>query len=151
MLEAAAFDGLSRYMIRRLTFAEKQKIGVQAAKRIVEERGDITIVDTHALIRTGMGFCPGLPKEVLRILSPKALVWIECHPSLIVKRRMSDVSRKRDEESEQELGLHQELVRSYLAACSMETGALLCSLSNNDPLIETNCLPLIRLIDQLSK
>lgn len=148
MLEVASSAGITRDMLRKLPLSTQQEIGIKAAKMLIQQREQIAIIDTHALIRTGIGFCPGLPKEVLQILSPKALVWVECKPSLILQRRMNDPSRMRDEETEQEISLHQELVRSYLAACSMETGALLCNLLNNDPSIENNCQPLIRLINQ---
>ncbi len=145
MLEEAAESGLSRDQLRKLSFEEQREIGIRAAHRIMQEKS--TIIDTHALIRMKTGFIPGLPKEVLKILSPKALVWIECPPALILQRRASDPSRNRDDETESELLIHQELTRSYLSACSMETGALLCYLSNVSASIENNCLPLVRLIE----
>lgn len=150
MLKEAASSGLTRDMLRKLPIASQQKIGVEAAKKIVREKEKIAIIDTHALIRTKNGFCPGLPKEVLEILSPKACVWIECSPSLIIQRRLQDQSRNRDQETEEELLLHQELNRSFLAACSMQTGALLCGIKNNASSIEENCYPLIQLIQELS-
>ncbi len=150
MLEEAALEGLTRDKLRKLPLSDQQEIGLRAAKKIVQEKSAIAIVDTHALIRTKTGFCPGLPKQVLDTLSPKALVWIECPPSLILERRAKDHSRNRDEESEEELALHQDLTRSYLAACSMETGAVLCGLSNRGSSIEQNCLPLVHLIEQLT-
>lgn len=146
MLEEAALIGLTRDQMRKMPLAEQQEIGVRAARKIMQEKGEVVIVDTHALIRTQIGFCPGLPKQVLQILCPKALVWIECPPSLILKRRRNDPSRVRDEETEEEIQLHQELVRAYLAACAMETGALLCKLQNSDSSVEKNCQPLVQLI-----
>jgi len=151
MLEEAAHTGITRDQLRKMPLADQQEIGVKAARRIMQKREPIVIVDTHALIKTDIGFCPGLPKEVLQILAPKALVWIECPPSLILERRKGDSSRKRDEETESEILLHQELIRAYLAACSMEAGALLCNLSNDHHSIENNAQPFIRLIEQLSK
>ncbi len=151
MLEEAALTGITRDTLRKMPLSAQQEIGIKAAKKLIRQQEQIAIIDTHALIRTEIGFCPGLPKEVLHILSPRALVWIECQPFLILQRRMNDSSRTRDEETEEELLLHQELVRSYLAACSMETGALLCRLSNSDLSLENNCQPLVRLVRQLSK
>ncbi len=151
MLEEAASTGINRDTLRKMPLIKQQEIGIKAARNIVQQKEQLVIVDTHALIRTQIGFCPGLPKEVLHILSPRALVWIECPPSLILERRANDLSRTRDEETKEEILLHQELIRSYLTACSMETGAWLCTLSNSNPSIKNNCGPLIRLIDQLSK
>lgn len=150
MLEEASAEGLTRDMLRKMPISSQQEIGIRAAKRIMQGKNEMTIVDTHALIKTEVGFCPGLPKEVLKVLSPKALAWIECPPSLILQRRKSDPSRTRDNETEEELTIHQELTRSYLAACSMETGALLCKIMSRDLSIEKNCQPFIRLIEQLS-
>jgi adenylate kinase len=106
MLKEAALNGLDRDMLRKMPIAAQQKIGVEAAKKIVLQKSEIAIVDTHALVRTRIGFCPGLPKEVLEILSPKACVWIECSPSLILQRRLRDQTRNRDEETEEELSGH---------------------------------------------
>lgn len=149
MLKVANAEGLTRDMLRKLPISSQQEIGIKAAKQIIQGKNEITIIDTHALIKTEVGFCPGLPKEVLKVLSPKALVWIECPPSLILERRKDDTSRTRDLETEEDLTIHQELTHSYLAACCMETGAILCRIVNRDPSIEKNCRPLIRLLEQL--
>ena len=146
MLEEAAAAGLTRDRLRKMPISAQQEMGIKAAKRIQDDTQGITIVDTHALIKTEIGFCPGLPKEVLKILSPAALVGIECPASLILQRRKNDPSRARDTETVEDLKMHQDLIRSYLAACSMETGAVLGYVLNQDSSIETNCEPLIRLI-----
>lgn len=150
MLEEANAEGLTRDQLRKLDFSAQQEIGIRAAKRIQRENRGVTLIDTHALIKTAAGFCPGLPQEVLNVLSPKVLAWVECPPSLIIQRRKKDSSRARDEETEEELALHQELTRSCLAACSMASGALLCRIVNRDASIEQNCQPFIQLIDQLA-
>ncbi len=150
MLEVANAQGLTRDMLRKMPISSQQEIGIRAAKQIMQGKDEITIIDTHALIKTELGFCPGLPKEVLKILSPIVLAWIECSPSLIVKRRKNDPSRMRDNETEEELTLHQELTYSYLTACCMETGALLCRIVNRDVSIERNCQSFIRLIRELT-
>ncbi len=152
MLEEAKAEGLTRDMLRKMPISSQQEIGIRAAKQIMQSKNTaITIIDTHALIKTEIGFCPGLPKEVLNVLSPKVLTWVECPPSLIIQRRTSDASRHRDHETEEEMTIHHELTRAYLAACCMETGALLCRIVNRDSAIEKNCQPFIRLIEQLAK
>jgi adenylate kinase len=147
MLETAALEGISRDTLRKLPIPEQKKIGIHAAKWIVEQTGEgVILIDTHALVRTPNGYVPGLPKEVLETLLPVACVWIECLPALIVQRRAQDISRKRDEETIEELTLHQELSRAYLAACCLDTGAVLCCLNNSGASVEQNAAPLIRLI-----
>lgn len=149
MLEEAHAEGLTRDMLRKMPFSSQRDLGIRAAQQIRLSNDQVIIVDTHALIKTEIGYCPGLPKEVLKILSPSALVWIECPLAVILQRRKMDPSRSRDLETEEELTMHQELIRSYLAACSMETGALLCRITNSDSSIEKNCQPLIRLVEKL--
>lgn len=149
MLEEAALEGLSRDGLRKLPIPDQQKIGIAAARRMVLHNDGVTIIDTHALIRTGIGFCPGLPREVLEILSPRAYAWIECSPEIVLKRRLQDETRSRDSESKEELQMHQELSRAYLAACCAATGSVLCCINNDRLSIEENVSPLIRLIRSL--
>lgn len=149
MLQEAALEGFSRDELRKLPIAEQQKIGIHAARKMLGQEGGITIIDTHALIRTPTGYCPGLPKEVLDILAPRACVWVECSAEIILQRRLQDRSRSRDSETKEELMMHQELSRAYLAACSMATGAILCPINNDGPSIQKNALPLIQLIQSI--
>lgn len=150
MLEEAASEGITRDMLRKMSFREQQQIGIEAAKTIMQETiGEIALIDTHALIRTPIGFVPGLPHEVLQILSPSACAWIECLPSLILQRRAGDSARKRDVETEEELALHQDLTRSFMTACCMASGSLLCRIPNNSLAISENARPLVRLIKSL--
>lgn len=146
MLEEANMAGIERDMLRKMPIASQQEIGIRTAKRIMQNNHMMAVIDTHALIKTKAGYIPGLPKEILKILSPLALAWIECPPFLILQRRKNDPSRTRDEEPEDALQRHQELTRSYLTACSMETGALLCQIDNSSPSIENNCQPFIHLM-----
>jgi adenylate kinase len=150
MLKEAASEGITRDMLRKLPIQDQQKIGARAARKMIQhQQKEIMIIDTHAFIRTSHGYCPGLPLEVLEILSPKACVLVECSPSIILTRRAQDHSRARDEETEEELSTHQELSRSFLTACSMFTGAILCCVPNHGPSISQNALPLVKLIQTL--
>lgn len=150
MLEEAASESIARDALRKMPFREQQKIGVKASRKIVQQHTDeVVIIDTHALIRTNTGYCPGLPLEVLQILSPTAYVLVECRPDIILARRSKDCERTRDEETEEELLIHQDLTRSFLTACCMQTGSLLCYIQNNSPKIDQNAMPLVRLIQSI--
>lgn len=146
MLKEAAALGLNRDQLRILPLPKQREIGIRVAEKMVRHEKGIVLIDTHALIRTPTGYIPGLPKEVLEVLAPNVLAWIECSPQTVMQRRADDNLRSRDKESIEELALHQELSRAYLAACSVATGAVLCCVDNSDPSIERNAAPLVQLI-----
>lgn len=146
MLEAAALEGITRDTLRKMPFRVQQQIGVKAAQNMVQEKIDgVVIIDTHALVRINTGFCPGLPREVLEILSPLAYALVECDPAIILERRLKDSGRVRDLETKEALLKHQELTRSFVTACCMYTGSLLCCIENNMPVIGENAKDLIKL------
>ena len=93
MLEIAAEQGLSRDSLRQLPIKEQQQIGVKAA--LAMKVPGTLIIDTHALVKTPIGYVPGLPRRVLDILAPTAYVLVECKPSLILQRRQKDKKRAR--------------------------------------------------------
>lgn len=149
MLQEAALMGTDRDTLRKMAVDKQQEIGLAAAVRIAKEVKGLTIVDTHASIKTEVGYCPGIPLKVLNALHPKALAMIQCAPQVIMERRSKDKSRLRDEENKEELSLHQELTQQYLVAASMVTGAFLCMIQNQSQDIKKNINPLIKLIQSL--
>lgn len=152
MLESAADAGIDRDSLRKMPFNEQQQIGIQAARKIMRQETDgIVLIDTHALIQTNTGYCPGLPLQVLGILSPTAYVLVESSPNLILERRLQDRGRARDEETKEQLHMHQDLTRSFITACCMHTGSLFCYIQNNAPTIQENVQPLLRLLQSIAK
>lgn len=150
MLEEASSLGINREQLRKMPFKDQQQIGIQTARNIVQEPNEgMMIIDTHALIKTSTGFCPGLPVEVLHILTPSAYALVECLPQTIVERRRKDNTRLRDEETIEQLSMHQELTRSFLTACCMHTGSILCCIQNNHSSISENAQPLLHLIQSI--
>lgn len=140
--------GIGRDSLRKLSFQEQQEIGIRAAKNMVQQKNHgVQIIDTHALVKTNAGYCPGLPLKVLEILAPKAYALVECAPELILERRGKDQTRRRDAETIKEIAVHQELTRAFLTACCMHTGSLLCLVKNNSPSLRENVRPLARLIE----
>ncbi len=146
MLREALFQGFERDFLRKMSIEKQQEIGLAASLKIAQKSQGITIVDTHACIKTPVGYCPVIPLKILNALNPKALVLVQCSPSLLVERRAQDSLRQRDEEELHELALHQELTRAYLAAASTLTGAVLCVVNNDSESITENIQPLVKLI-----
>lgn len=150
MLQEAALQGLERDALRKLPIEEQQEIGLAASLRIAQKsHHSLTIVDTHACVKTPLGYCPGIPMKILKALNPKGLVLVQSSPSIILDRRFKDGSRKRDDEDLNSLHLHQELTKAFLVSASTITGAILCILNNDSEIVAENIGPLVRLIDSM--
>ncbi|MBW6451326.1 MAG: adenylate kinase [DPANN group archaeon] len=125
--------------MRKLNNETQKTIQVLAAKNIskASEISNI-ILDTHSTIETPNGYLPGLPIDILTHLIPKTIVIIESDEKDIIKRRQNDSNRKRDNDSIIAIKRHQELNRSFCAAYSMFTDAILTIITNKeDKSIET--------------
>lgn len=119
--------------LRKLPQETQRKIQEHAAKRIASmSEKETIVVDTHCTIKTPAGYLPGLPKTVISALEPDVIVLVESSPEEIARRRNSDETRKRDEESTEDIALQQELNRAYAMACSMRTGATVKIIYNYD-------------------
>lgn len=93
---------------------------------------DNVVVDTHMTIKTPNGYMPGLPEWVIRELKVSSYFLIEADPDLILKRRNLDPTRKRDEDTVENIKEHQAINRSYAAANSVYTGATVSFLQNEE-------------------
>jgi adenylate kinase len=136
MMQQASLQHMDKDALRKLPLSDQQKIGIKAAQKMAEQMPKLACIDTHALIKTPKGYCPGIPQEVLSILQPNAIVMIECAPEHIFERRKRDTSRKRDQETIEEILRHQELSRSFSLTCSALTGALYSTIYNNSTVQE---------------
>lgn len=150
MLQEALGHQISRDELRKLPFSEQQEIGYLAAQTLAAKNSGIILLDTHALIKTPFGFCPGLPQKILQMLAPYAIAAIECDPHIIHQRRHQDPSRSRDQDTPEEIARHQAMNHSFLAACSALSGSLLLFIQNNsDP--KQAAQPLIQTIQSAQK
>lgn len=130
MLKEASLQKIDKDTMRKLPLAKQQRIGIEAAKKMAENLPEIVCIDTHAMIKTPIGYCPGIPEGVLRILNPNIIAMIECPASEILVRRSFDKSRSRDDETLEEIEYHQEISRSFLLACTAIAGALYVPVHN---------------------
>lgn len=109
-------------MRKKIPVDEYRKIQEEAAEYIGSMPGDV-IIDTHASIKMHGGYYPGLPHRVATKLKPDVILVIEYNPKVIIERRKKDPERFRDEESEEEIEMHQQANRyfAFAAANSAES------------------------------
>lgn len=131
MLQEASLQNIDKDSLRKLPLSQQKKLGIQAAKRIAMDLPQITCIDTHAMIKTPFGYCPGVPEEVIRILNPDVVAMIECPSSIIYERRKSDKTRNRDNENIEQIEYHQQISRSFLLACTALSSALFVPIQNH--------------------
>ena len=130
MFEMAEAVGLvkDRDELRKLPVDTQINLQKKASAAI--GKMDNVVVDTHMTIKTPNGYMPGLPEWVLRELKVSAYFLIEANAELIQKRRNFDPSRKRDEDTVEDIIEHQQINRSYAAAYSVYTGATVKFIEN---------------------
>lgn len=141
MLDTAVKKGLikNRDQIRYLSFREQLELQETAASLIIEEaggdlkEGDYLIVDTHAVVKTPLGYLPGLPSNVVNSLRPDMIVVIEADPKEIVARQQRDNTRYRSDFGGEE-GVRQlmDMARSAAIASAVEAGSLLTIIINSE-------------------
>ncbi len=136
MFEMAKQEGIeNRDEMRKLPYEKQRELQLKAAKRIAEK--DDVIIDTHCTIKTPYGYLPGLPYDVLQILQPKRIILIEAEPEEIETRRKKDEGiRKRDEESREEIELHQMMNRMAAMSYAVITNATVKIVKNRKGKIE---------------
>ncbi len=130
MFEMAEAVGLvkDRDELRKLPVDTQINLQKKASAAI--GKMDNVVVDTHMTIKTPNGYMPGLPEWVLRELKVSSYFLIEANADLIRKRRNLDPSRKRDEDTIDDIIEHQQINRSYAAAYSVYTGATVKFIEN---------------------
>jgi len=143
MFETARSEGLvkDRDQMRTLPVAEQQRIQKLAAERL--GKMDRVVVDTHLSILTPSGFMPGLPEWVVRALKPTHIVLVEADPGQIAGRRAKDTSRQRDLD---DIGLHQQMNRSFAAASATLTGTPVSVVINADGEVQAAADAFVRLL-----
>ncbi|AJC71249.1 MAG: adenylate kinase [Thermococcus sp.] len=135
MFEEAVRQGLVKHRdeMRRLDPTIQKQLQLSAAQRVVEmAREEPILLDTHATIKTPMGYLLGFPKEVIEILRPNFIVIIEAAPSEILGRRLRDLKRDRDVETEEQIQRHQDLNRAAAITYAMHSDALIKIIENHE-------------------
>lgn len=144
-----------RDQIRMLSLSlqvEAQEVAARMIRKELEEQHEeraVGIVDTHAVIKTSLGYWPGLPMNVLRELRPNLIVVIEAEPEVIFSRQRRDVSRYRSDVSSLELIRElQQINRYYSIASSVISGAALLFINNAEGQAEKAAEELVKAIEE---
>ena len=131
-IEKEHFGVKDRDDMRKLPIDKQKQAQKMVYEKLSKEQGKI-ILDTHCSVNTPKGFFPGLPFDYLKMLKVDAIVLITADPKEVAERRASDPTRKRDAD---DISLHDNLNRSYLAAYSAFTGAPAIVILNNQGKLE---------------
>lgn len=124
MLDEAKKMGIKdRDEMRKLSVTRQRELQEMAAKIISAIHSDNLIIDTHLFINTSEGRYPGMPRNLLDILSPTHLIMISADPEEIFARRMQDDTRNRDLISIDGIKYDLEVAVSMIAASSVLSGA----------------------------
>ncbi|MEX0764107.1 MAG: adenylate kinase [Nitrosopumilaceae archaeon] len=133
MFEEAKKKGInSRDELRKLSVPEQKELQSIAAKKIASISDNIVIVDTHAFIATKEGFYPGLPHNVLEILTPDSFIMISARPEEIYNRRMEDTTRNRDIVSIDAIKKELDVTSAMLSTCSILCGSPIKMVLNSE-------------------
>ncbi|WP_297436804.1 adenylate kinase [Thermococcus sp.] len=135
MFEEAVKAGLvsHRDEMRKLNPDLQRRLQMKVAEKIVEiSQKEPVLIDTHATIRTPVGYLLGFPREVIEVINPNFIVIIEATPSEILGRRLRDLKRDRDVETEEQIQRHQDLNRAAAVSYAMHSNALIKVIENHE-------------------
>lgn len=112
---------------------EKQKHAQMLVAQALAKMPAKTILDTHCSIATPKGYYPGVPFEFLKLWKVEMLVYVTADVKEIIARRQSDPTRIRDTD---DIALHDDMNKSFLAAYSAFSGAPAVVIYNNQGKLE---------------
>ncbi|WP_048149433.1 adenylate kinase [Palaeococcus ferrophilus] len=151
MFEEAVKQGLVKHRdeMRKLSLDVQKKLQLRAAEKIREiAEKEPVILDTHCTIRTPLGYLLGFPKDVIKTINPNFIVIIEAFPSEILGRRLRDLKRDRDVETEEQIKRHQDLNRAAAIVYAMYSDALIKIIENHeDKGLEEAVEELVKILD----
>ncbi|MBU0533010.1 adenylate kinase [Candidatus Micrarchaeota archaeon] len=141
-VEKEKFGIKDRDEMRRLPIEKQKKAQKMVYERLSKMKGKV-ILDTHCSISTPSGFFPGVPFNYLKMLKVDAVVLITADVEEVAKRRADDPTRKRDAD---DIALHDQMNRAYLAAYSAFTGAPAVVIFNRQGKLEEAVAQLQRIL-----
>ncbi|MEM4366616.1 MAG: adenylate kinase [Candidatus Anstonellales archaeon] len=107
-------------MRKKLSARQTRELQIKVARKLSKLKP--AILDTHATVRTPEGYFPGLPLHVLRLLKVKAFVLITAKPEEILLRRKEDPTRKRDDDTLEDIEEQDTINKAFIASYSAYKG-----------------------------
>lgn len=135
--------------VRKLSLKVQRELQLKVAQRILEiSQKEPVLLDTHATIKTPLGYMLGFPREVIEVINPRFMVIIEANPSEILGRRLRDLKRDRDVETEDQIQRHQDLNRAATISYAIHSNALIKIIENHeDKGLEEAVNELVKILD----
>jgi len=147
MLDEAKKLGIKeRDEMRRLPVQKQRTLQALAANSIKTIQNRNVLIDTHLFINTTEGKYPGLPKNLLEILSPTHLVMITADPEDIFRRRRQDGTRNRDLISVEGIKTDLEISAIMIASTSVLIGAPFKFIYNSNDKIDEAVIDLVNMV-----
>ncbi|MEW6035149.1 MAG: adenylate kinase [Candidatus Micrarchaeota archaeon] len=131
-IEKREYGIKDRDEMRKLPIGKQKHAQELAAKALSKMEGKV-ILDTHCSVSTPSGYYPGLPFAFLKLWKVEALIYVTADVKEIIARRTNDPTRIRDVD---DIALHDEMNKAYLAAYSAFTGAPAVVIYNNQGRLE---------------
>ncbi len=115
------------------SYSETVQIRVRALKKIVAAKQTIAL-DTHASVKSGDGYIPGLSFKDFEVLKGKvkAIIYVDANTNEILRRRQADTTRKREPDSAEELNKHRSINLMFSTLYSLYLEAPIYIVENND-------------------
>ena len=155
MISISSKKGINdRDILRKQPLDFQLKIQNEAAKKIAKmakESKTPLLVDTHSAINTPMGYKPGMPEWIIKSVAPSVIVLVESSAEHIIGRRAKDSSRKRDNETAEQIELHQTMSRIFASVCSVITGAPVKIIVNADDKLDKAVSEMAKVVGALAK
>lgn len=144
--EAKKLGVKDRDEMRKLSIHRQRHLQEMAAHSINAIQSINVLIDTHLFINTQEGRYPGIPKNLLDVLSPTHLVMITADPEDIFRRRMQDDTRNRDLISVEGIKTDLEISTIMIASTSVLTGAPFKFIYNSNDKIDEAVTDLVDII-----
>ena len=86
-----------------------------ALKMLKDPSKSVVVIDTHLIIRTPLGYWPGIPDHVAHEFKADVIILIEAEPEDILKRQLKDTDRVRKDYSNIEVIKEMQNLNRYIA------------------------------------
>ena len=149
MFEQAKLLSISnRDELRKLSIEKQRSLQEMAAKFIFSMDNEIVLIDTHLFINTVEGYYPGIPYKLLNILNPSHLILLIANSEEVYERRKTDVARKRDMISADDISNELNISKIMIASSSIFLGCPFSIIQNNNGQLEEATNRICRIITE---